>query len=94
MIAGLVSGFLEERRGVGGLVRRQRILVLARGFEDIAAFDFLSAQIAGFARDAQHLFGAPVVGFELVVSDAPVLRGHVFGGLRAGVLLAQFAAEA
>ncbi len=93
VIAGLMSCLLEERRGVGCLVRRQRILVLARGFEDIAALDFLSAQIAGFAGDAEHLFGAPVVGFEFVVGDAPVLRAHVFGGLRAGVLLAQFGAE-
>ena len=52
------------------LHRLVRIFVLPRSLEDVAAVDFLAAQIAGLARHAAQLVEPVVVRLELVVGDA------------------------
>src|SRR6202022_753916 len=59
--------------------RRQWIVAYARRFERIAAGLELPADIAGLAGDRRGIFKLVVIGFELGVSNAPVLDRHVVG---------------
>ncbi len=77
MIAKLLGGLLHDRRGHGLGERLVGIFVLARAFEDVAAFDFLAAQVAGLAGDAGEALEPVVVGLKLVVGDREVLDRHV-----------------
>ena len=74
-------------------MRRIGKLMRPRAFKWIAAVDNPAAQVAGFSADPHHLLGAPVVRFQLIVGDAPVLDREIRGQFRA-VLLTQRGGEA
>src|SRR5262249_13860277 len=61
---------------LGGFDRLVRILVATRSFEDVAAFDFLSAEIAGLSGDTAQLVEFVVVRLEFIVGDGPILNRH------------------
>ena len=93
MIAQPAHGRFKHAARVGVLERRRGILLLARPFKDVAAIDFLAAQIAGFPADAHHLLGFPVARFEIVVGDRPILNREVLGQLGRSVFLKQVGAQ-
>src|SRR5437773_2840800 len=70
-------GLLEERARVAGLHRGVRVLVAARSLERVPAGLGLAAQIARLPGDAARALEAVVVGLELVIGDAPILRRAV-----------------
>ena len=89
MIPEFLHRFLEQHSGIGGLQRGQRIFVHARPLENVAALDLLSANVSGLAADAHHLLSAPIVRFQIVVGDAPILHRQIFGQMRRSELFSQ-----
>jgi len=45
--------------------------------------------VAGFATNTHHLLGTPIVRFEIVVGDAPILHGDIFGKMRSAEFFSQ-----
>ena len=89
MITELFGRFFEPHSDVGCFQRRQRIFARSRSLEDIATLDLLPTNVAGLAADTHHLFAAPIVRFEIVVGDAPILHGDIFGKMRSAELFSQ-----
>src|SRR5215212_5699795 len=79
----IVTEFLARRfkqqRGLGHLQWRIGIFVASRSFKNIAAGNFLPAQISGLARNTAKLVELVVIGLELLIGHRPVLDRHVFG---------------
>ena len=72
VIAELLGAFLENERRIVDQERRQRELALPRRLEDVAARDLAALQVAGFAGNAEIVFGAVVIRLEIVVAQWPV----------------------
>ena len=79
MIAGIARRVGEHFARQNRRQRRQWIVAYARRFERIAAGLELPADIARLAGDRRGIFKLVVIGFELGVSNAPVLDRHVVG---------------
>src|SRR3954463_14531322 len=65
----------KKRRAERLLLRRGRVLPRARLFEDVAAGNLLSLEVARLARNTQQIFEAVVVRLEVGVRHAPILEG-------------------
>src|SRR5216683_5742557 len=59
------------------LLRRSWILARSRRFMRIAARLNLAFDIAGLAAGTQQVLEAIVVRFQVIVSHAPILNGHI-----------------
>src|ERR1700693_6120613 len=59
----------------------------------IAALHNPAAAVAGFSADAHHLLGAPVVGFEILVGNAPVLYSKIVRQTCGAVFFAEMRAK-
>src|ERR1700722_2721981 len=74
----MTEGLRLRRRGIGAA---------PRPFERITPLHNLATEIASCTRRAARVFETIVEGFELVVSDAPILDRHIFGEERCSVAL-------
>ncbi len=79
MVAERFRSRTEEGSDVGNLGGRGWIFGAARAFEDVAALNSFSAEIARFAGDAEQKFRASVMRLQVVVSDSPILNGVILG---------------
>src|SRR5438445_206402 len=70
-----------------------RVIADTWTFEGIAAIDDLPAQIAGLARGAAQFLETLVIGFELVIGDAPVLDREIGGDRLLAVALLEMRAQ-
>ena len=86
VIAKRIGGLAEEFRETRNLGGRSRVLRAAPAFEDIVACDFRAANISCFSGDAEQELRAGIVGFEFIISDAPISDGMIFGQARRAIL--------
>ena len=88
---------LRRRREDHPRLRHDQRLVLPiadpRTFEGIASLDDLAAQIAGFARGAAQFLEPLIIGFELVIGDAPILNREIGGNGFLAVALFEMRAQ-
>ena len=81
VVTELPGAGLEIRARLIELQRRERIIAAPRRLEYIAPVDLLALQIAGLSGDAEFVFRAIIIGFEIGVAQRPVdergiLRDH------------------
>ncbi len=93
VIAKALAGDLHGGAGHALAQRLVGIFVLARTFENIAAFHDLATQIAGLAGDAAELLETIVGRLELVVTDGKVRDRHLLRDRVLAVALREVAAQ-
>ena len=79
VIADGFGGVAEEGGEIRNFGRGSGVFLAAPAFEDVAAIDFLAAEISGFAGSAEEFVDFGVVGLEFVVGDAPIADGMICG---------------
>src|SRR5689334_14192285 len=94
MVSDLLRGFCKQQSAGRGFHRRIRIIILPRTFENIAAIDLLSTEISRLAGYAAQLVELVEPGLQLVVTDGPVLDGHIGRNGFGAVFLRDFAFDA
>src|SRR6266699_1934356 len=93
MEAELLRRVREDDPGLRHDQRLVRVIADPWTFEGIAAIDDLPAQIAGLARGAAQFLEPLVIGFELVIGNAPVLYREIGGDSLLAVALFEMRAQ-